>query len=573
MARGCLLGVVYLGVLFAGYFYVLGPRVEWPGNAFLSGFGALFTLLFFSGLLGVFRAHRDARRLRDAATHAVSTFEDGETVAVAGTIRALGTPLTAPFSGTACVAYDYDIHHIGRRASKDGNETYEAYDIAGIALTPAIIDTPTGGVRLLSFAMLEEFPRQMHNSSTARQRARQWIASTTFKPMSVVKVFSAFSALSEALTDEDGSVRMDWRMTQGEIVLDTSTIRERLLVPGQQVSAVGRYNAERRGLMAEGMTSLIQLRPGDAATAQKALLRKAWAGFAFGVVFFVICHAFIVGVFYASETRFRRVPPAQQESALREAVQKHDAGEVQRVVHQGVDVNVRGSHGDTMLHDLRDAEMVRVLIRLGADPNLRNEYGTTPLMLAAHMGLTDVVTALLEQGAQPNLARTDGSTALSEAMSGNQAEVVSLLQQHGATSDLLTAATGEPLPKDGGEPMATVRAYLRAVHARDMQGLHAAFINRPADFFADTDFDLWHRIRPEAPVFASGFTTDRAATLTIGGSTIANWPITWHYQVVLVGDAWKIAREWETDEASQGEPAKTAAPAAPAEPVERPRRR
>ena len=77
---------------------------------------------------------RPGLRLRGASSHAVGTFKDGETVAVAGVIRPLNSPLTAPFSGTPCVAYDYDIVHIAHRSTDNGMETYEAHDISGLAL-------------------------------------------------------------------------------------------------------------------------------------------------------------------------------------------------------------------------------------------------------------------------------------------------------------------------------------------------------------------------------------------------------------------------------------------------------
>src|SRR5262249_6454755 len=112
--------------------------------------------------------------------------------------------------------------------------------------------------------------------------------------------------------------------------------------------------------------------------------------------------------------------------------------------------------------------------------------------------------------------------------------------------------------------MATVRAYLTAVHSRDLPGLYAAFIPRSKGFFEDTDFDLWHRIRPQAPVFAEGYTNGSAATLRIGGPTIAKWPIVWHYQLLYKGEVGRIAREWDTE---------VAPAASPAEPVERPRAR
>jgi hypothetical protein len=566
MARGCLIGIVFLAALFAGYYYVLTPRVEWPGNAFLSGFGAIFTGLFISGIFGILRAYRDARRLRGASSNAVGTFKDGEMVAVAGAIRPLDAPLTAPFSGTPCVAYDYDIVHIAHRSTSDGTETYEQHDISGLALTPSIIETPTGGVRLLSFAMLEEFPRQLQNSPSAQDRARDYVARTTFKPMGLTKVFTAFGALSEALTDEDGAVRMDWRMNDGEINYSQATIRERLVLPGQQVNAVGKYSSDKRGLIAEGMTSLIQLRPGDAQTASRNMVRSAWTALAFSTLFFVVCHAFIVGLYYASVTRYQRSSPSEQESALRIAVQNRDANEIHRVIQQGVDPNVRGSRHSTMLHDLRDADMVRVLLKEGANPNLADDDHYTPMMMAARMGLTDVVEALIAGGAQVNQARPDGGTALNDAIEGDHADTIAALEKHGATSDVVTEANGEPLPADGGEPMQVVRALLTAIHARDTQGIDAAHVPRKSDY-SSADWDFYHRVYPEKPVMLSGFVHGDTATLTIGGPTIHQPPLIWHYQLVRYrGEEWKIARQWETDAPSQ-------AASGPAEPVERPRPR
>ena len=561
MARGCLVGIVFLAALFGGYYYVLTPRVEWPGNAFLSGFGAVFTGIFISGVFGLFRAYRDGRRLRGASSNAVGTFKDGQMVAVAGVIRPLNAPLAAPFSGTPCVAYDYDIVHIAHRSTDNGTETYEAHDISGLALTPSIIDTPTGGVRLLSFAMLEEFPRQLQNSPSARDRARAYVANTLFKPMGVTKVFSAFNALSEALTDEDGAVRMDWRMNDGEIEYETSTIRERLVLPGQQVSAVGKYSTEKRGLIAEGMTSLIQLRPGDAETATRQMMRTAWSTFGAGTLFFVVCHIFIVAVLFMSGTRYQRQTPSQQESALRLAVQDKNVEAIQRVIRQGVDPNVRGSRNSTILDDLRDADMVRVLTKAGANPNLADDDEYTPLMTAARMGLTDVVEALIDGGAQVNKKRSDGGTAMNDAVEGDHPETVAALEKHGATSDLVTEANGEPLPADGGEPMQVVRAMLIALHARDPKGIDATHLPRQSDY-RNADWDFYHRINPEKPVMLAGFVNGNTATLTVGGPTIHQPPITWHYQLVRYhGESWLISREWSTE----GE---VKPPSGPAEPVE-----
>jgi hypothetical protein len=579
MKRGCLIGTVFFGAVAAGYYVLLTPYFEWPANAIVAFFGALFGSMFVSGIVGVLRAQRDAWRMRRAASQQPGALADGATVAISGTIRPLNAPLQAPFSGTPCVAYDYDIVHEGQRASSHGaDETYEAYDIAGIALTPSMIDTPHGGVRLLSFALLEEFPQHVYRTPETRERAAAYIASTTFKPLGVTKVFSALGAMSDAMTDDDGAVRQDWRMTQGEIALQAARLRERLVTVGQQVTAIGRYSADRRGLIAEGLTSAIQLRPGDMKEAKHTLLGKAYKQFGVGLLFFAVSHGMLGTALFLSETRYRRETPYVQSSALRIAIQDHDAAKLRHVLRQGADPNVRDSNGDTMLHDLRDpdADLIPVLIAAGADPNLIGNYGYTPLMRAAHMGNDAVLSALIAGGAKVNVVRSNGGTALSDAIEGEHPETVNLLMAAGATSDMVTAENGQPLPAGGGEPMATVRAYLAAIHARNVPGLYAAYTPRPKGFFDGTDFDLWHRIRPQAPELIEGFTTGSVATLAVGGATISKAPYVWHYQLVRQGEVWRIAREWDTSGVGPSTaPAPPPPPPPPgqAEPVERPHAR
>src|SRR5262249_58357018 len=128
--------------------------------------------------------------------------------------------------------------------------------------------------------------------------------------------------------------------------------------------------------------------------------------------------AILAFVLYLSETRYQRVSTAEQENVLRAAVQHHDAGEVRRAIKRGVNPNVHLPGNGTALHNLRDANMVRVLTQAGADPNLFDQYHATPLMYAARAGWDDVVAALLAGGASVNLARPNGATALSEAIEG-----------------------------------------------------------------------------------------------------------------------------------------------------------
>jgi hypothetical protein len=564
MKLGCLLSLLMLGALIGAYYVVLAPYTEWPANAIAPAIGGFAAFSFFSGIYNWLRARRQTRRLGDQP-QAVGNLQDGEEVAISGTIRPLNAPLQAPLSGTPCVAYDYDIMHRVRRETGNRTEHHDDIDIAGLALTPSVIDTPTGSVRMLSFALLDDFPRTATNDPAMRARARDYIASTMFKPMGLTKVFTAFGALQDALTDEDGAVRMDWRMTQGEIELERAVMRERLVTPGQEVTAIGIYSAERHGLIAKGVSSAIQLRPGGTKDARRLILQKARSGFAAGLVLLLVTHGMGAAVLYLSETRYRRVPTTEQESALRIAIQDNDVEGVRRVIRRGVNPNITDANGNTLLHDLRDATMVKVLTEAGAFASPVNNAGYTPLMLAARQGNDAVVAALLAAGAAPNQARSDGGTALSDAIESGHQDVVTRLLADRATSDLVTAENGQPLPADGGEPMAVVRANIAAIHARDEKAIAATKAGKSD--FSYTDWDGWHRIYPEKPVMLTGYSNGKLATLAVGGRTIAQPPITWHYHLVYKGEEWRILRTWNTEEPPAPPPA-----AGPAEPVERPRR-
>jgi hypothetical protein len=73
-----------------------------------------------------------------------------------------------------------------------------------------------------------------------------------------------------------------------------------------------------------------------------------------------------------------------------------------------------------LLHAVHKSQprAVAALLDAGANPNEADPHGTTPLMLAAGYGYTDIVKILLAHKANPRLAASDGITALDLARSG-----------------------------------------------------------------------------------------------------------------------------------------------------------
>ena len=94
----------------------------------------------------------------------------------------------------------------------------------------------------------------------------------------------------------------------------------------------------------------------------------------------------------------------------------------------GVDIHMAALQGDVAA--------IRLHIEAGSDLNEKDPYGSTPLIIAATFGKTEVAEALIEAGADMNIANNDGGTALHAAAFLCRPEIVKSLLEHGADKDL-----------------------------------------------------------------------------------------------------------------------------------------
>lgn len=428
LRRGCTLILVLFGALFALYFVFFTRYFEWPGNLFAAGLGSLFGAMGLGGLGHLVWARRDTAAFRRADRK--EPLVDGKLAVAAGPIRPLGLPLTSPFSNRPCAAYEYEV--VQRLPPAKGRTDAKQTDLAGFAMAASVIETPQGGVRLLGFPMLDEFPQARTPGREVATRAREWAAATPFERMKGLGALRMFSEFDDALADADGAVRKDFRMSDDPIPFEERTVHERVVDVGQQVCAVGRYDASKRALVPSGAT-LNRLWPGTPEKVRKTIVGTARSQAKLGFVFFAISHAMLGAAFYMSETRYARVPEADQASAIRQAIQHGDVTELERVVRQGASPNARDTYGDAPLLDVRDASMAAALVRLGADVDVRHrEDADTPLIRAARMGSVELVQVFLAAKADVHAATTEGATALSEAVRGGHEEVVALLRTAGA---------------------------------------------------------------------------------------------------------------------------------------------
>ena len=113
-----------------------------------------------------------------------------------------------------------------------------------------------------------------------------------------------------------------------------------------------------------------------------------------------------------------------------------DGSAVKELVGEGVDVNYRGTHGNTPLgysayngHD----ELVRYLLNAGADPNVPAYDGWSALALAVYEGHPRPAKLLLESGADPHFVHGESGenllhVAVAKSEQGaNTAQCIALL--------------------------------------------------------------------------------------------------------------------------------------------------
>jgi hypothetical protein len=318
----------------------------------------------------------------------------------------------------------------GQGSRRDG----EVKDIAGFALTPCIVQTPAGNVRILGFPTLEGFAEVRLSGREELASVESYLRSTPFEPMGLTKVFSV---LKDLLTDEDGYIRKDWRMTGDDFRLDPGkhTIKEQIVRDGETVTALGLYKAELGGIvpgLGKGGEGVKLIRGGSEA-AGKILKGNVGQNITAGVLIFLFSHLVLFFVLFLREPSIRAGRLDDQEAELIAAAQNGDVNAVTAQLDGGVVADARDSESNTPLMLTRDPRVARRLIGAGADVDARNRAGSTPLIEAAKNGSLEVTRLLLQAGADLEARDTGQSwTALQWALSGEHEEVAKALRAAGA---------------------------------------------------------------------------------------------------------------------------------------------
>ena len=173
---------------------------------------------------------------------------DGEAVLVTGRVRAAPPLLTAPLSGTPCVAYFYRMYRLGMRTEGAHSEELPVY--WGYASRPLVVDTRIRAVAVAAPQL--SLPRTPHRGDEAVTRAREYVrtvAAEVRKPQRFFAGDPVMQWMSDISPDEDGSARRDFKSAEEE---DPATLllEELVLIPDAEVSVHGRWSARRNAIAA-----------------------------------------------------------------------------------------------------------------------------------------------------------------------------------------------------------------------------------------------------------------------------------------------------------------------------------
>ena len=546
MKKGCLVALITWAAAAGAYWYYIHARFVPPLDWVVPVVAGLMMAIVIGNLRQGVSSAISAVRASQQSTFSGVTGErpkDGQVLTVVGHIRAsAGSTLEAPISGQPAVLYGYEIEHQGRGA--DGG-AHSVKDFSGFALAPSIIDSRLGPIRLLGFPNLELFTKnEIATPDLARVNA--YIAGTPFQDMTGFNPLSIYREVKELMTDMDGSLRKDWRMSEGEVTEDHD-FSEQIVAPGEQVTAIGRYSADKGGLIPD-LSNPLRLIRGDAQMSSSALWKQAFSRLFGAIIFAAVVNAALFGLM-----NFHRKPiafPKTDEQRRADIEQMHTAsrnGEVPvlaRLAAKGMDVDSRDLEEATPLMRAADGKTAEWLIAHGANVNAINYQGDTALMEAARGGNADVVKVLIKAKADLDTVSTKWkSTALQQALDAEKLDTAQLLRDAGAHDVTVTEKNGTAIGKSS-EPVRTALKYVDALHHQDVATMNLLSTRK---VLSDVDWKAVKESWPIEPILVNGFANEKAATVAVRGKRSNGFYSTWTLQLVRTSEGWEISDErWET---------------------------
>jgi hypothetical protein len=254
LKKGCLKWLLILAVLVTAYSVYLQ-------NLFFGFVCGIFMLIAAGFLLTPFRKREELELVKQAGYSPfradAAIFQDGKRVALFGFIYPLhGSGIKAPFSHKDCVAYSYCVQ------SGAGEDSYKKYE--GFCLSPAVIMTRRGDVKLFAFPELKGFAPTPENE-LSYQNALDYIRATTFETFKVSEIRKAYESVIEELMNNSGNIKKDTQFcrdsdkadaarpaqTLAPEVLPEDRLEEICVSSREEVCLIGTWSGEQQGIISD----------------------------------------------------------------------------------------------------------------------------------------------------------------------------------------------------------------------------------------------------------------------------------------------------------------------------------
>ncbi len=426
MVRGCTIALFLWLALAAGYWYWLDHAFDPPGSII----GGLVVGLIVAACIGSLVNARIALRdwsLASGSVHGLP-LADRRLVAVSGTIHPVDKPLIAPFSGKECVICEYDL---GRRSRGSDKDTNSGADYAGFLMTPSVIRTKQGDIKLLGFPILEGYGESFCEGFTAASNGYKFLSGTEFENRTGLRMVTILSVFDDVWSDEDGLVQKNMRLGNVGVetlfpldllenlaaleearLLNSGTddsamsdeddddsddefneddefdeddlsatpdsplpsavlpkMKEKRVPVGDAVCVIGTYHELQRGLLPKGRgSSPNRLIRGSAEDVVKKSRGSMASQFFGGLIALVIVNAVVFGVMQAYLHSSDTIRRRQRDAF--QAIQDNNAARLRTILHRGLDPNLPDANNRTLLkqaNELGRDDLARILRDAGAN--------------------------------------------------------------------------------------------------------------------------------------------------------------------------------------------------------------
>lgn len=260
MFSSCLVFLLFAGAAWFALDRFLEPVPDPPRSVF-AGLAAFFLGLGAFSFWGVMTGGGNSPFTRSALIRRAESggaVGDGDPILSSGIVRAEGDPLTAPLSGTPCVAYFYRMYCWERPFGSSRRVRNAIY--WGLASRPFVLEGTMESRRVAAVPRLEIEPAVLEGA-WAHEAARSWIESTTFaaqENLVLASVGTTFSIAGEMFGDEDGATRRDWRLAGVNRNVSDLTLEEMVVPVGERAAVCGTWSGTRGAIVSgDGLNGVL----------------------------------------------------------------------------------------------------------------------------------------------------------------------------------------------------------------------------------------------------------------------------------------------------------------------------